>query len=202
MEKKQKQVVISLVVTVLILSISILFVLENAAAATKTDLLEVTYWVSGSDAGLNPNVTFSQYLKRSMLIVSVSVTESQEQWDTPDGKPWQFNPENPKPGEGPSDHYNKECYMDVNEVLKGHFEIDRMLLKTNALTPDFKEGEEYIILIACSEQNGTYYYKAIGPLLLKNESVYQGTINPQTPPISKTYDELKKAIFISKLNLF
>ena len=202
MEKKQKQIVITLVVTVLILSISALFILENAAAATKTDLLEITYWVSGSDAGLNPNVTFSQYLKRSMLIVSVSVTESQEQWDTPDGEPWQFDPENPKPGEGPSNHYNKECYMDVNEVLKGHFEIDRILLKTNALTPDFKEGEEYIILISCSEQNDTYYYKAIGPLLLKNESVYQGTINPQKPPISKTYDELKKAIFISKLNLF
>ena len=202
MEKKQKQIIITLVVAVLILSISVLLVLENAAAATKTDLLEVTYRVSGSDAGLNPKVTFSQYLKRSELIVSVNVIESQEQWDTPDGKPWQYNPENSKPGEGPSDHYNKECYMDVNEVLKGNFEIDRILLKTNALTPDFKEGEEYIVFIACSEQNGTYCYKAIGPLLLKNGSVYQGAINPQTPPISKTYDEMKKAIFISKLNPF
>jgi hypothetical protein len=202
MEKKQKQIIIALVVTVLILSISVLLVLENAAATAKTDLLEVTYRVSGSDAGLNPKVTFSQYLKHSMLIVSVNVTESQEQWDTPDGSPWQFDLENPKPGEGPSDHYNKECYMDVNEVLKGNFGIDRVLFKTNALTPDFKEGEEYIIFIACSKQNDTYYYKAIGPLLLKNESGYQGTINPQTPPISKTYDELKRAIFISKLNPF
>ena len=197
MEKKQKQIIIALVVAVLILATFIIW--KNTMASAKIDTLEVTGRVSGSYAGCYPQVTFSQYVKRSVLVVSATVTESKEEWDTPDGNPWQFDPENPRPGEGPSDHYYKECYLDVNEVLKGNFEINRILFKTNTITPEFKVGEEYVLLITISEQGD---YKAIGPFLLKNGSVYQGTTGSGFPSISKTYDELKRAIFISKLNPF
>jgi hypothetical protein len=214
MEKKKKQIVIVVTVAALILAAAIIIIAKDAdfcyvdnssvpdippIEKERIDTLEVTDWSGGpksaSFADMPPvNIPFG--VQNSVLIVSATVAESKEWWNTPDGKPWQSDPQNPKPGENPFEYYDKECYLDVNDVLKGDFEMYQIFLRTNVMNSDFKEGTECILFIDRSEQSGNYYYSICSPVLLKTGSSYQG--KGGATPLLTTYDELKNEI--SKYN--
>jgi hypothetical protein len=86
---------------------------------------------------------------------------------------------------------SKECYLDVNEVLRGNIEVNQILLRTYEKEPELKEGDEYILFIKHVEQNNIdYYYLPLEEYLIKNGSVYEG----MHPKVSMTYKELMEHI--------
>jgi len=90
---------------------------------------------------------------------------------------------------------NKECYLDVNKVLKGNIEVNQILLKTREKEPELKEGDEYILFIVHYEQNNTDYYHLMRDgYLIKNGSVYEG----MTPSKSFTYIGIKSRLFFTQ----
>ena len=86
---------------------------------------------------------------------------------------------------------SKECYLDVNEVLKGNIEVNQIILRTKEVKPELKEGDEYVLFIKHAEEdNIDHYYLPREGYLIKNGSVYKG-LNPQ---ISITYKKLSSEI--------
>ena len=87
---------------------------------------------------------------------------------------------------------SKECYLDVNEALKGNIEVNQIFLRTQEKEPELKEGDEYILFIKHLEQNNIdYYYLPQEGYLLKNGSAYEG----MNPKISITYNGLKSRLY-------
>ena len=84
----------------------------------------------------------------------------------------------------------KECYFDVNEVLKGNFEIDRIYLKTDVGT--FNVGDEYILFIG-SDAEDSYWVRGPYGYLRKEGANYKGYW------VSVSENKLKSSIKLSKL---
>ncbi|MDV0445945.1 hypothetical protein MmiAt1_15490 [Methanimicrococcus sp. At1] len=155
------------------------------------DTLEVTYWnpwggptVGGGMAIDYVALTLADYISSSAIIVSATVTETAE-WNnsTPEGKaklkelgsPWIYSS-------------NRECYFDVNEILKGNFEIDHIYLKTDMKTPAWNVGDEYVLFIdGSSTGNSDYEICVTEGYLIKNGSNYEGMWQNKSIP----YDDLK-----------
>ena len=213
MDKRQKQIIIVLIALVLILAAAILIISKGSyscyfpepgvapeetepAEKTKIDTLNVTYWNPwGGPMPGNihvdsdyPAFTLSDYTSESVIIVSVTVTELVKWTDeTEEGKrkletfgsPWIYP-------------HGKECYMTVNDVLKGNFEINQIYLKTDMEKEIFAVGEEYILFIK-SEDGESYQIRVTEGYLTKNSSVYEGM--DQNISISK--EELKHLMSFS-----
>jgi len=93
---------------------------------------------------------------------------------------------------------SKECYLDVNEVLKGNIEVNQILLRTTEKKPELKEGDEYILFIEHSKQNNTDYYSLmLDGYLIKNGSVYES--EGMSPSTHITYKKLKSTLYYIKL---
>ena len=174
----------------------------------KIDTLEVTYWnpwggmmrKSDAPSGLMADMcieyaqlTLPDYVD-SDIIVSATVTKSIE-WtdDTEEGKkkieelgsPW-INP------------HGKECYLNVNDVLKGNFEMNQIYLKTDVDDPNFSVGEEYILFIKAPEtENQNYQIQEPLGYLVKKGSNY--TERMQNVSISR--DELNYLTSLSDKEL-
>ena len=158
-------------------------IIEPIEPAVIIDTLEVTYWNPwggpvSSDGNIvahknidYPLLPFSYYIKESDIVVSVTVTES-IRWtkETEEGQkkirelgsPWAYP-------------YGKECYLDVNDVLKGNFEINQIYLKTDMENPNFAVGEEYILFINTSKSiNSNCRIMETNGFLIKKDSNYEG----------------------------
>ena len=202
--KKTQIVIVFLIILLLIAALAFLmrgdsFVQNNTSEKNKIDMLEVTYWnpAGGIMDGGNgtqmrmtydyPPLSLSHYVENSVIIVSATVTKSTEWTDETHfkelGSPWIY----------PTNPYGRECYLDVNEVLKGDFEIKQIHLKTDINTPSFSVGEEYILFIGNSEFNSSgYQIRAPTGYLIKNGLRYEG--NSGDDPISATKTGLKMLI--------
>lgn len=178
MDKTTKQIIIAAAAVILIVAVAVLvyksmdFGFDNSEKE-MIDTLEVTYWDPWDSSMGNisyPAYSLSDYVNGSALIVSATVTETNEN------------------GNG------KDCYLKVDDVLKGNFEINRIHLRTDVKTPAFTENETYVLFIAKSEQSGNYYYQLFGTegYLLKTDSGYTGRIG------NVTEKELTSAIKKSK----
>ena len=221
MEKRQ-QIIIVLAVVILILAAATFIIAkgsnfynfsEQEAAPTETEPIEktkietlnVTYWNPGGGPRQGVNIDgmsmdecidyqpldLPDYITGSAIIVSATVTESIE-WtnETEEGKAklesfgslWAYP-------------HGKECYMTVNEVFKGNFEINQIYLKTDVDRPDFSAGEEYILFLEGPHIRDANYYWIKNPdgYLIKKGSNYDGMVQS----ISKS--DLKKRIETSKL---
>ena len=202
--KKTRIVVVCLIILLLIITMVFLrgsdsFFQDSASEKTKIDTLEITYWnpAGGLMDGGNgtrirtsydyPPLPLSHYVENSVIIVSATVTKSTEWTDETHfeelGSPWIY----------PTDPYGRECYLDVNDVLKGNFEINKIYLKTDMKTPPLSVGEEYILFIDNSEFNSSgYQIRAPTGYLIKNGSRYEGDSGGE--PISATKTGLKMLI--------
>jgi len=202
--KKTQFVIVFLTILLLIAALFFLmgggsFIQDNTSEKTKIDTLEVTYWnpaggLMDGDNGTQlrmsydyPPLPLSHYVENSVIIVSATVTKSTEWTDEAHfkelGSPWIY----------PTNPYGRECYLDVNEVLKGNFEINQIYLKTDMKTPSLSVGEEYILFIDNSEINSSgYQIRAPTGYLIKNGSRYEGDSGGE--PISATRSGLKMLI--------
>jgi hypothetical protein len=201
--KKTQIVIVFLTILLLIAALAFLIGGDslfqyNASEKTKIDTLEVTYWnpsgglMEGSNGTLMrmsydyPPLPLSHYVKNSVIIVSATVTKSTEHTDEARFQelesPWIY----------PTNPYGKECYLDVNEILAGDFEIKQIYLKTDIENPSFSVGEEYILFIDNSEYNSSgYQIRAPAGYLINNGSRYEGYSGD---PISATKTGLKMLI--------
>ena len=130
-------------------------IIEPIEPAVFIDTMEVTYW--NPSGGMRRDgssliaelayIRFYNYIIDSDIVVSATVTESIKWTDDTEegqkkleelGSPWTYP-------------YGRECYLDVNDVLKGNFEINRIYLKTDTNGPNLAVGEEYILFIQRTE---------------------------------------------------
>ncbi|MDL2261632.1 hypothetical protein LJC08_05330 [Methanimicrococcus sp. OttesenSCG-928-J09] len=201
---KQNSNIYKLVFVILIIVLAVLIwsglTNQQESKDKETIPLEITYWnpeggqiksekekpvIMSMDY---PTYELRDYIAESPIIVSATVTKSIEWTDiTEEGKskieeldsPWVTN-------------YSKECYMDINEILKGDIENDRIYLKTDIKEPEFKVGEEYILFIYENEDS-TYIIHNPRGYLVKTGFEYKGKMDGEeniTLPITKSY--LKK----------
>ena len=202
--QKSTKIVVILIIAILIL-LSVAFIWKSATTPENVepenieiiDTLEVSYWnpaypywTGNSSFGPLlewPLTTVSDYANISVIIVSATVTEA-IRWDntTEEGKE---KLETINPNHTSYASFRRECYLDVNEVLKGNFEIDKIYLKTD--TGTFTDEEEYVLFIGVSEAGDSYW--AWGPYgyLKKEGTSYKGY------GISVSEDELKSSLKIS-----
>jgi hypothetical protein len=183
-------------------------IIESVEPAVVIDTMEVTRWnpSGGPIRGTNGGEViidygsdhFYYYIVDSDIVVSATVTES-IRWtdDTEEGQkkleelgsPWTYP-------------YGRECYLNVNDVLKGNFEINQIYLKTDMNSPNLAVGEEYILFIRRAEPDfpvdeESFLFTVIGPsnyrileaqghyyliqsrygFLIKNGSNYEGIAN-------------------------
>jgi len=183
-------------------------IIEPVEPAVVIDTMEVTYWnpsggpVRGTEGG-NMIIDYSpshfyNYIIDSDIVVSATVTESIKWTDETEegqkkleelGSPWTYP-------------YGRECYLDVNDVLKGNFEINQIYLKTDTNNPNLAVGEEYILFIRHAEPDfpvdeESFLFTVIGPsnyriletqghyyliqptygFLIKNGSNYEGMMD-------------------------
>ena len=191
-------------------------IIEPVEPAVVIDTMEVTYWnpsgghVRGAEGrsviAELAHIHFYYYIADSDIVVSATVTESIKWTDETEegrkkleelGSPWTYP-------------YGRECYLDVNDVLKGNFEINQIYLKTDVNSPSLAVGEEYILFIQRTEpdfpvdeegrlfigpsnyqllETQGYYYQLYG-YLIKNGSNYEGF---ERVSVSKT--ELENLIY-------
>lgn len=212
MDKTIKQLIAILLILILILTAAVLVYRssnfcyvaneipseELPPERETVDTLNVTYWnpwggpVEGGDVHNSfPAFTLSDYITKSTVIVSVTVTESIK-WDNSTEEGQEKLKELDSPWLYP---FATECYFEVNEVLKGDFDIRQIYLKTDMQTPAFEKGEEYILFINRPDgYKSTYYFQEPYGYLVKNNSLWEGNMDGN---ISVTYDDLKLFISVS-----
>ena len=157
-------------------------IIEPVEPAVFIDTMEVTYW--NPSGGMRRDgssliadlayVRFYEYIIDSDIVVSATVTESIKWTEETEegqkkleelGSPWTYP-------------YGRECYLNVNDVLKGNFEINQIYLKTDVNSPNLAVGEEYILFIRRTEPDfpvGEEGLLTFGPSnyqLLKTQGYY------------------------------
>ena len=197
--KKLLQII--LVVAIIVLAIAVVAIyLEESGYINKpvvpprseipANALGVTLWSYADAANDLPPADFHYNVLKADIIVAATVTESNERWETRDGK-------EPNPSSVPNydyhDYYYKECHLNINEVLLDELNVSKIFLMTNTKSPEFKVGDEYILFITRSE-NGNHLTTFQG-YMIKNGTVYEG-MNYQglAPMFSITYSDLKNTI--------
>ena len=179
--KQNTKIIVVFIAVILIITAAFLLWKSSTSPENKEIIgtLEVSYWNpaypywkdESSPLILEwPLTTVSDYASDSIIVVSATVTESMR-WDntTDEGKE---KMETINPNHTSYASFRRECYLDVNEVLKGNFEIDKIYLKTD--TGAFAIGEEYVLFIGVSEAGDSYW--VLGPYgyLKKEGTRYEG----------------------------
>ncbi|MDR2944287.1 MAG: hypothetical protein LBU81_04295 [Methanosarcinales archaeon] len=156
---------------------------EQIVQKEVIDTLNVTYWnpwggptATGVIHNDYPAFTLAEYVKGSDIIVSATVSSTTEWNDSSSagkeklkelGSPWLYSS-------------NRECYLIVNDVLKGNYDINRVYLKTDVKTPELRSGQEYILFINGSV-SGNYVLCTAEGYLIQNGSNYEGMYNISMP---------------------
>ena len=199
MKTDTKVVIVYFAVILIIIAAFFLWSFPPFESKEIIDTLEVSYWNPEypywtADTVLGPimewpRTSVFKYSSDSIIVVSATVTESMI-WDntTEEGreKMKTINPDHTSYAS-----FRRECYLDVNEVLKGNYEIDRIYLKTD--TGRFTVGEEYILFIGGSEVGDSYWVWGPYGYLKKEGTSYNGY------GISVSEKELKSSIKLSEI---
>ena len=175
--KKNTKIIIVFIAVILICTATFLLwkssILPENIEMIEIDTLEVSYRKPSDNAAADlPAADIHTNSVESKYIISATVSELK------------------------NTNGSKECYLDVNEVLKGNIEVNHIFLRTQEKELELKEGDEYILFIKHLKQNDTdYYYLPSEGYLIKNGLVYEGMY----PKVSITYIGLKSRLYFMEL---